>query len=302
MELLINTLQVFLSYLNEIWLTLLIGFFLSGVVYQFIPAESINKYLGEKKFSSLLLASLVGVILPVCCIGSLPIAITLKRKGASLGSVLAFLVATPATSVTALFVCWKLLGPLFTISIFFAVILMALILGVVIDALGIKATGTLEKKEEDHCCHDAEAAGHSHETTLQKWKNIMKYAFITLPKEIGVEVVIGLTAASFIAVYEPLHGLIEEYVVGMAGYLIILFMGVLTYVCSTASVPLADALITTGISQGQALCYLIVGPVTSYGTILIIKKDFGGKVLVIYLSIICVLSIFYGMILDVFIG
>ena len=49
----------------------------------------------------------------------------------TVGPVLAFLVATPATSITALLVCYALLGIKFTVFIFFAVIVMGLVMGLI---------------------------------------------------------------------------------------------------------------------------------------------------------------------------
>ena len=89
--------------------------------------------------------------------------------------------------------------------------------------------------------------------------------------------------------------------IGLTGYFFILIMGLLTYVCSTASVPMADAFLQSGMSYGQALCYLLVGPITSYGTILVIKKDFGLHVLVVYLSVIGLLALISGLVYDLYI-
>jgi uncharacterized membrane protein YraQ (UPF0718 family) len=56
-----------------------------------------------------------------------------------LGSVLAFLVATPDTSVTSLLVSYGLLGAKFVIFEFFAVITMGLVMGLVGNATKSKA-------------------------------------------------------------------------------------------------------------------------------------------------------------------
>jgi len=101
---------------------------------------------------------------------------------------------------------------------------------------------------------------------------------------------VGLLVAAFISIFDPLHSFIAQYLSGILGYIAVLFVGILTYVCSTASVPMADALAQNGMSFGQALCYLIAGPVTSYSAILVIKKDFGSKMMAVYLFIICIFS------------
>ncbi|MCJ7656834.1 MAG: hypothetical protein MUO55_03515, partial [Candidatus Atribacteria bacterium] len=68
-------------------------------------------------------------------LGSLPIALSLHQKGARIGPVLAFLVATSATSITAFLVSYGLLGLKFTLFIFFSVILTRLIMGIVGNAI-----------------------------------------------------------------------------------------------------------------------------------------------------------------------
>ena len=302
MDLIQGFLRANLMYWQELWLTLFIGFLLSGVFYKFIPTNIVERHLGEKGLKPILIAATVGTILPVCCVGSLPIALTLRRKGAALGAVLAFLVATPATSISALIVCWKLLGTGFTIVIFFAIIIMALVMGIIINKMHfVVPPGAVETEEP--CCQSQKNNGKSPDSTVsQKIKEVFSYAFITLPKEIGLEIIIGVALASFITVFEPLRYLIREYLTGLTGYFFILIIGLVTYVCSTASIPMADAFLHSGMSYGQGLCYLLVGPITSYGTILVIKKDFGSRVLVVYLSVICIMSLSYGLIYDAIIN
>jgi hypothetical protein len=44
------------------------------------------------------------------------------------------------------------------------------------------------------------------------------------------------------------------------------------------------------------MVFLLAGPVTSYGTILVLRKEFGTKILMIYLAVISVSSLFLGYI------
>jgi len=298
MELIQNFVFANVIYWQELWLTLVIGFFISGIFFKFIPTNIVERYLGEKGLKPIFMAASVGILLPVCCVGSLPIALTLRRKGAALGAVLAFLVATPVTSVPALIVCWKLLGLEFTIIIFIAIVTMALVIGVIINRMNVSDTNVETQTDESCCSSEHQDDEQSNATTIQKIKEVFSYAFVTLPKEIGVEIIIGIALASFITVFEPIQHLIRDYLTGMTGYFVILIMGLITYVCSTASVPMADAFLQSGMSLGQGVCYLLVGPITSYGTILVIKKDFGSRVLLVYLGVICILSLSFGLLYD----
>jgi len=130
---------VFKDYLIEVLPFLAIGFLLSGLINEFIPSKWVERRLGGSGIKPILYSTLIGTILPICCLGSLPVAVSLRRKGARLGPVLAFLVATPATSITALLVTYGLLGLNFTIFIFFAVIVMGLVMGLVANKVEGKA-------------------------------------------------------------------------------------------------------------------------------------------------------------------
>ena len=130
---------VFKDYFLDVLPFLAIGFLLSGLINEFIPSEWVERRLGGGGVKPILYSTLVGIILPICCLGSLPVAVSLRQKGARLGPVLAFLVATPATSITALLVTYGLLGLNFTIFIFFAVITMGLVMGLVGNATKSKA-------------------------------------------------------------------------------------------------------------------------------------------------------------------
>ncbi|MDP3143560.1 MAG: permease, partial [Candidatus Omnitrophota bacterium] len=81
---------------------------------------------------------------------------------------------------------------------------------------------------------------------------------------------------------------------GVAGYVFSLIFGLVTYICSTATVPLVDAFIKQGLSVGAGMVLLLVGPITSYGTILVLRKEFGNKILITYLLGISVLSLALG--------
>lgn len=300
MTLLQNFFLAFLSYCQELWWILVIGFSISGLLYKFVPAGLVERHLGGPGLKPILYASFAGTALPVCCFGSLPIAITLRGKGASLGAVMAFLIATPATSVPALIACWKLMGLAFAIYIFFAILIMAVVMGVLFNRMNIPIDRAREIGGDTCCADDHGSSGTSgaSATPSQKIKEAIYYAFVTLPKEIGVEILVGIGVASFITVFEPVQHFIRDNLVGYVGYGVILVFGLLTYVCSTASVPMADAFLKSGMSYGQALTYLIAGPVTSYGAILAIKKEFGGRVLGVYLLLICFFSVAYGLIYD----
>ena len=287
--------HIFLHYAYEVIPALIVGFFISGFVHELIPEDTVLKYLGAKGIKPILYSTIIGTFLPVCCWGSLPIAVSFYKKGAKLGPILAFLVATPATSISALLVAYSVLGLGFTIYIFFAVIIMGVSIGIVGNA--IKYTPRpIEKITCPHCEINPDHE-HTHKTKTFKEKIIaaLKYAYIDLPKEIGLELLIGLILAAAVATYLPIGYLIKTYLSGWIGYIFSIVFGLLMYICSTASVPLIDSLMKQGMNHGAAMTLLLIGPVASYGTILVLRKEYGLKILSIFLTALIVSSLLLGI-------
>jgi len=277
-------------YLVEIIPALAFGFFLSGLIHEFIPNAWVEKNLGKKGFKGVFYATITGTILPICCWGALPVAVSFYKKGSKLGPILAFLVATPATSVSALLVTYKLLGIKFAIFIFFAVILMGMLIGII----GNQFSFSPKEIAQEPCPHCNETLPHSHKRNfLQRIISVLKFSFWDMPKEIGLETLLGIILAAVVASFTPIGIWIRNNLSGFLGYIFALIFGLLMYICSTATVPLVDAFIKQGLSLGAGMVLLLVGPITSYGTILVLKKEFGIKILLFYLGFIS----FFGLLL-----
>ncbi|MBN1384765.1 MAG: permease [Elusimicrobia bacterium] len=290
----IDFLYTLKHYIIEIAPSLAIGFLLSGVIHEFVPQSWVNRYLTRKGIMPLIYVTIAGIVLPLCCFGSLPVAIGFRKKGVPLGPILAFLVATPATSVTAILVTWKLMGIGFTLYLCLSVIIMGLVIGLIGNFIPFKPV----ESKSDTCpmCEEGGHTAHNHHKKGLKNRivSVLTFGFIDIPKEIGLELVIGLIFAAVIASITPLGALIENYLAAGLGYLFALVFGLLMYICSTASVPMVDAFVSQGLNIGAGFVLLLVGPITSYGTILVIRKEFGNKVLLVYLGVICLLSLVFG--------
>lgn len=287
--------HVFIHYLYEIIPALAIGFLISGFVHEVIPEDKVLKYLGSGGIAPIFYSTLIGTLLPVCCWGSLPIAVSFYKKGAKLGPILAFLVATPATSVSALLVAYSVLGIKFAVYIFFAVIIMGITIGLIGDRIKYAPRPIPGKIACPHCEVNPEHV-HTHKKKLKdKIVSALKYAYIELPKEIGLELVIGVLLAAVVATFTPIGKLIKMFLGGWIGYAFSVIFGILMYICSTATVPLVDSLIKQGMNAGAGMTLLLIGPVASYGTILVIRKEYGTKVLMVFLTALIAVSLVLGI-------
>ncbi len=285
-------LATLLDYLIEILPVLAAGFFLSGLINEFVPARLIERHLGRSGPGAVLLASLVGVVLPICCWGSLPLAVTLHKKGSRIGPVLAFLVATPATSATAFLVSLRLLGWKFAAFEFFAVILMGLLVGLAGNRFPVRGSGDVFEPCPD--CDNPHPHSHNRRAS-ERVRSVLRFAFLEMPREIGPETLVGMLLAAFVVSFAPLGAWIRSNLAGGAGYGFSLVFSLLMYICATATVPLVDALIRQGLSAGAGMVLLLIGPVTSYGTILVLRKRFGTRLLLAYLTAVSLAGLGLGL-------
>jgi len=324
----VQYLIVFKDYLLDVLPFLAVGFLLSGLIHEFVPSSWVERRLGGGGAKPILYSTLVGTILPICCLGSLPVAVSLRQKGARLGPVLAFLVATPATSITALLVTYGFLGLKFTVFIFFAVIAMGLVMGLVGNKVEGKAKALVSPAQQAldpvcgmnvemrkaakteyggetyyFCCSHCQQAfeskpeeyiGAYSRNIAHRVKHVFRYAFVDMVKEIGPELLLGLALAALVAAVAPVGEFVGAHFGGGLGYLFSLGFGLIMYICSTASVPLVHAFVSQGMNIGAGMVLLLVGPITSWGTMLVLRKEFGGKILVIYLAVVCVMSLVLG--------
>ena len=287
--------NILLEYLAEILPALAVGFFISGLVHELIPEDAVLKYLGSGGIKPILASTIIGTLLPVCCWGSLPIAVSFYKKGAKLGPVLAFLVATLATSISALLVAYSVLGGLFTAYIFFAVIIMGIVTGLIGNTIKYSARPLHGKAVCPHCEKDpGHARLHKKKAPADRIIAALRYAYVELPKEIGLELLAGVLLAAFVGTFIPIGRLIKAYLGGAFGYVFAVIFGILMYICSTATVPLVDSLIRRGMNSGAAMTLLLIGPVTSYGTILVLRKEYGVKVLTVFLVTLIIVSVVLG--------
>ena len=180
----------------------------------------------------IMLATLIGAISPVCCWGSLPIALSFRKKGAGLGPLFSILVATPATSISALFVTWRFMGIKFTVYMFFAIIIVGFIMGLIGNLLNIempKRTNDPVDNKKSDCCH-CSAPEESH-SFRKRVEGALKFAFIDMPKEIGLQIILGIFLAALVMSIAPVGLWIKSYLAQGTAIFLLFFMDG-SYICA----------------------------------------------------------------------
>ena len=59
---------------------MLVGFSIAGIFHIIIRAQIVTTYFSKGRISSVIYAALVGIVLPLCSCGGLPVAVGLKKR------------------------------------------------------------------------------------------------------------------------------------------------------------------------------------------------------------------------------
>jgi len=268
---------------------LLLGFLFAGILHIYIRKETIAKHLGGSGLKQSLYAALLGIPLPLCSCGVIPTGISFFKDGASKPATVSFLISTPQTGVDSIMVTYSLLGwPLAVIRP-----IVALFTGVA----GGLLTGKIAKKDDQK---STMLESSNEEIKGNRFMAMLRYAFIEFMEDIAKWLVIGLAIAALIAVLLPDDFFTMYMHNSLLSMLLVLVASAPLYVCATGSVPIAAVLMMKGLSPGAALVFLMAGPATNAATMTVIGKAMGRRTLIAYLASIIIGSLFFGMVIDLF--
>lgn len=277
---------------------LLFGFLLAGVIKVAMPMGFVERGLGGRSVRSVLRAALIGIPLPLCSCSVVPTAIALRKEGAGKGATSAFLVSTPETGVDSISISYALLDPVMTVFRPVAAFITAFVAGVMEIVAG-KETEIPNGVSacEDGCCSDECQTGEKPSNGRKAYEGL-RYAYVELMDDLAGWMVIGFLVSGVIMVAIPDGFFAGTLNGGLPAMLVMLIAGIPMYICATSSTPIAAAMILKGLSPGAALVFLLAGPATNIGTIMLLRKFMGARSVWIYLASIAVTSIALGFTLD----
>ena len=268
---------------------LVVGFFAAGVIAVWIPRSWVNRVMGGSSgFSGILRAVLVGVPLPICSCGVLPIATGLRRNSAGKGATAAFLISTPQTGIDSILATYALMGPVFAIARPLAAAITGILGGAVVSAVG----------GDDASVSAADDAPPSSRGP----KAILWQAYRRLLGSVVKPLAIGLAVSALVTVLVPDGFFAEAF--GGRDWLampVMALVGFPMYVCSTASIPIAASLIMKGVSPGAAFVFLMVGPAINAMSVTTVAALIGHKATATYVATIIAGAIMCGCVVNLFI-
>ncbi|MEW6766180.1 MAG: SO_0444 family Cu/Zn efflux transporter [Pseudomonadota bacterium] len=296
---------------------LLLGIVLAGLLKAFLPEAWLARWVGGESAGAIGRAALVGAPLPLCSCSVLPAALGLRRQGAGRGPTLAFMISTPETGVDSVALTYALLGPVFAILRPLGALVSAFSVGLAVARWGGEvharaeassgcstaccgsgcAAETLQPAEAGpSCCvsGNCDLPPPAPSVQARAWQGV-HYAMTTLWDDLAPWLLATLLLAGAMTALVPP----ETFAAlgdGLAGMLLLFLLGLPMYVCATAATPVAAALLATGVGPGAVLVFLLAGPAANLGTLGVLKREFGGRVLLVYLVTLAIVTLLLGLI------
>ena len=111
---------------HRVWLYIIIGVGIGATIHNYIPEQVISALLGQDKWYSVLLASVIAIPMYADIFGTIPIASALVGKGVGIGTALAFMMGVTALSLPSFIMLKRVIKPKL-LATFFGIVTFGII-------------------------------------------------------------------------------------------------------------------------------------------------------------------------------
>ncbi len=294
-----------------LWLYFLLGLIISALIQEFVSTKRLLQYFGGNGIASLARATIAGLFVSVCSCGAIPIAATLRQRGASTASTLTFLLAAPWGGLLHVFLISGFIGIKNTIILLIFSLLTAFIVGLILAKLEnnkIIEVGIPKKHKKNEralCveCVDVEQMRLKHEN--EKLDRRIIYCtpknIWHIFKDVGKYIIIGLLIAAALKAFVP-SDLVVKYLGNENRFLPVLIAVPVSAVLEIASEGLAvlgGQLYQLGASLGVVFIITLVGVTTDFTELSMIWGKFGKRCAIAYLLTATTIAVLFAWLINV---
>ena len=264
-----------------------------------------REHLGQKGLRQIFKAVAIGIPLPLCSCGVIPVAAGIRNQGGQRGAVAAFTASTPQTGVDSIAATVGMMGWPFAIVRIIIAFINGVAAGMTVERWGEKDEEEAKQTDPEKdasgkpgCCSGDASEAPQKPDLGKKLRSGMKFGLHTLPGDLFGALAIGLLVAGLISAFVP-----QDFFEGIPGglfsvYVAMTLISLPLYVCSTGSIPLAFSFLQAGMSPGSVLIFLIAGPASNVATVTSLWKIIGGKSTLGYIASIVVTCWITAVIVD----
>ena len=283
-----------ISYIVRLYPYVILGSFFGEFLKYTSWTKLIYRFTQKRRIMSVLFATLLGILSPLCTYGTVPVLISLYHGGVSLAPLISFLAASSMMNPQLFVMSVGGLGWDISLWRLFLVFLFALLCGLLPLKLPERfaVRESLRPDEVASARHDIEDRGRK-EFTLKKYLLGVGKDLLFVSKMMAV----GILIASFVdqLPMKLLFGAVDTTT--PLGVLVTAIAGIPIYACGGGTIPLVSSLLEQGLSRGSALAFLTVGPATRITSLAAIATIFKKRFLLVYVLVLIAFSVAAGMLL-----
>jgi uncharacterized membrane protein YraQ (UPF0718 family) len=266
---------------------LLLAYLVAGLVHAFTTPGKLAWLNRGSTLRQGLSGMALGLPLPICSCGVVPLYEGLVKQGVSTAAAVAFLVATPELGIDAVLLSLPLLGAPFTLVRVTAAAFVALLVALVMARLAVARPMP----------RALPLAPTAITPTLQgRLRIAMRSGFADMVDHTAPWILVGLILAALIG--PVMEGSWMTRLPAGTDVLLFAAIGMPLYVCASASTPLVAVLVAAGVSPGAGLALLITGPATNMATIGILSRLHGSRFAWAFALVMIAAAILSGLLVN----
>ena len=271
----------FFELVAELWYWLIVGAFLSALASHYLPRTRLGDLLSRHRVSSIVGATLLGLVSPLCTFAAIPVVSRVLRSGVPAPPLIAFLFASPLMNPALFAYTYGALGIEMAVARTVTALGIGLTAGFGTHLLQARGTLAVDLLPREHPV--AVAGGSAAPVSVAPGlgrRFLGDLGFITRWFTLGV--LLAAVSATFLSteLVSSVLGSGSRWSVP-AGVV----LGVPLYACGGGAIPIVETMIRLGMTPGAALAFFIAGPATKFHTIGTLGAVFGRRVLIWYLVV-----------------
>ena len=242
-----------------------------------VPREFVIAVLGkEQGVTGILRAAVGGVLLDLCSHGILMVGAKLYERGASLGQVMAFLIASPWNSFSFTLILWAMVGFKWMFTFLILSMVIAVISGLIFDRLENKNVlpgnpNRMDLPEGFHLLNESRQAFSKAEVNISLLKDILWNGLLD-SRMVMRWIFFGVILAALIRTFMSPEHFQTFFGPTLMGLGLTLVVATVLEVCSEGTLPVAADLLTRANAPGNSLTFLMAGVSTDYTEIMVLKE------------------------------
>lgn len=295
-----ETLSFVLESFVDVAPTIAIGIVLSAWVAASKVGTVTAKWFDGRPVSTIVIASAIGAVTPVCGVTVLPLMTGFLASGVPLAPVMAFWLSSPVTDPAMFAVTWAILGPAFAVGKMLAAFALGMIAGMGTAALSstsmvgrpLRASGIATGSERGTCAPGDFSFRIWREPTRMR---VFRAELLSMTKLIVLCLSFAFSAEFLLRDLLPPH-LLATYVGEDSIHAIPLsvLVGAPMYLDGYAALPLVRGLLDLGMSPGAAMAFLVSGGAVSIWGVMAVVAVLRPATLALFVTLAVVGSLAIG--------